>query len=65
MNAASLLKFFIDKKIIKIKENELLKLTSQIGSDVILGKSLIILVLISYRKDKKILQKNKYFIHLL
>ena len=37
MNAASLINFFIKKKIIKIKKNELTKLTSQIGSDVILG----------------------------
>ena len=37
MNAASLLNFFISKKIIKIKKNELIDLTSKIGSDVILG----------------------------
>ena len=37
MNAASLINFFINKKILKIKKNELVKLTSQIGSDVILG----------------------------
>jgi len=37
MNAASLINFFISQKILKIKKNELIKLTSQIGSDVILG----------------------------
>ena len=37
MNAASLINFFINKKIIKIKKNDLIKLTSQIGSDIILG----------------------------
>jgi 4-diphosphocytidyl-2-C-methyl-D-erythritol kinase len=37
MNAASLINFFIDKKILKLTKNELAKLTSQIGSDVILG----------------------------
>ena len=37
MNAASLINFFINKKIIKIKKKELIKLTSKIGSDVILG----------------------------
>ncbi|MDA7582843.1 4-(cytidine 5'-diphospho)-2-C-methyl-D-erythritol kinase [Candidatus Pelagibacter sp.] len=37
MNAASLINFFIIKKILKIKKNELTKLTNQIGSDVILG----------------------------
>ena len=37
MNASSLVNFFIKKKILKIKKNELTKLVSQIGSDVILG----------------------------
>ena len=37
MNVASLINFFINKKILKIKKNELIELTSQIGSDVILG----------------------------
>ena len=37
MNAASLISFFIKKKIIRLKKNELMKLTNQIGSDVILG----------------------------
>ena len=37
MNAASLINFFIDKKIIRLKKNELIKITSLIGSDVILG----------------------------
>ena len=37
MNAASLINFFINQKILKIRKNEIRKLTSQIGSDVILG----------------------------
>jgi 4-diphosphocytidyl-2-C-methyl-D-erythritol kinase len=37
MNAASLIDFFINKKILKISKIELQKLTSQIGSDVIIG----------------------------
>ena len=37
MNAASLINFFINQKILKIKKNELIKLTGKIGSDVILG----------------------------
>ena len=37
MNAASLINFFINQKILKITKNELKKLTNQIGSDVILG----------------------------
>ena len=37
MNAASLINFFINKRILKLKKNELTKLASKIGSDVILG----------------------------
>ncbi|MDA7581276.1 4-(cytidine 5'-diphospho)-2-C-methyl-D-erythritol kinase [Candidatus Pelagibacter sp.] len=37
MNAASLIDFFINKEIIKIKKNDLKVLTNEIGSDVILG----------------------------
>jgi 4-diphosphocytidyl-2-C-methyl-D-erythritol kinase len=37
MNAASLINFFIDKKILKIRKDKLNKLTKLIGSDVILG----------------------------
>ena len=37
MNAASLINFFINQKILKLKKNEIKSLTSQIGSDVILG----------------------------
>ncbi len=37
MNAASILNYFVRKKIIKISKNELLKISKLIGSDVILG----------------------------
>ena len=37
MNAASLINLFIKQKMLKIKKKELIKLTSQIGSDVVLG----------------------------
>ena len=37
MNAASLISFFINKKILKIKKNQLIELINKIGSDVILG----------------------------
>ena len=37
MNAASIINFFIKKKILRINKSELIKLTGQIGSDVILG----------------------------
>ena len=37
MNAASLINFFINKKILKVKKNKLIELADKIGSDVILG----------------------------
>ncbi len=45
MNAACLLKFFIKKKLIRLKKKEIIKITNKIGSDVILGiysKSLVL-----------------------
>ena len=57
MNAASLINFFINQKILKIKKNELIKLTSQIGSDVILGIKPTIAIL-SHNGDLKKYNKN-------
>ena len=37
MNAATILNYFVKKKIIKINKKELLKISKLIGSDVILG----------------------------
>ena len=45
MNAANILNFFIKRKLIKIKKNEIKELSNSIGSDVFLGlysKSLIL-----------------------
>ena len=53
MNAASLIDFFIDKKILRLKKTELIKLTSQIGSDVILGIKPKNTILSSNGKTKK------------
>ena len=53
MNAASLINFFIDKKILKLNKNELAKLTNQIGSDVILGIKPSNTILSSNGKIKK------------
>ena len=58
MNASSLINFFINKKILKLKKNELIKLTGQIGSDVILGINPTNTILFSNGKIKKI---NKNF----
>ena len=57
MNAASLINFFINQKILKIKKNELIKLTSQIGSDVILGIKPTIAIL-SHNGDLKKYNKS-------
>tara|TARA_Y100001970_G_C14102963_1_gene786519 strand:- start:55 stop:900 length:846 start_codon:yes stop_codon:yes gene_type:complete len=53
MNAASLINFFIEKKIIKISNKDLIKLTSQIGSDVILGINPTNTILCANGKIKK------------
>ena len=57
MNAASLINFFINQKILKIKKKELIKLTSQIGSDVILGIKPTITIL-SHNGNLKKYNKN-------
>jgi 4-diphosphocytidyl-2-C-methyl-D-erythritol kinase len=58
MNASSLINFFINKNILKLKKNELLKLASQIGSDVVLGINPANTILFSNGKIKK---NNKNF----
>ena len=63
MNAASLLNFFIEKKIIKLKKNELKKISNEIGSDVILGIKPSSAILLSNGDIKK--YKNKIKFHIL
>ena len=62
MNAASLLNFFIKKKIIKIKKNELKKISNEIGSDVILGIKPLSAILLSNGDIKKYKNKFKFYI---
>jgi 4-diphosphocytidyl-2-C-methyl-D-erythritol kinase len=62
MNAASLLNFFIEKKIIKIKKNELKKISNEIGSDVILGIKPSSAILLSNGDIKKYKNKFKFYI---
>jgi len=52
MNAASILKYFIQKKIIKISKKEIIIISNSIGSDVILGLRFINCVLTSKNKIK-------------
>ena len=61
MNAATLINFFIKKKILKIKKNELIKLTKLIGSDVILGIKPKNTVLSSNGSIKKYNKKIKLY----
>ncbi|WP_415290226.1 4-(cytidine 5'-diphospho)-2-C-methyl-D-erythritol kinase [Candidatus Pelagibacter sp. Uisw_136] len=63
MNAASLLNFFIEKKIIKLKKSELKKISNEIGSDVILGIKPSSAILLSNGDIKK--YKNKIKFHIL
>ncbi len=53
MNAASLIDFFLKSKTLRLKNKELIKLTSQIGSDVILGIKPANSILSSNGKIKK------------
>ena len=61
MNAASLINFFINKKILRLKKNELVKLTSQISSDVILGIKPTNTILSSNGKIKKYDKNIKFY----
>ncbi|MDB9700146.1 4-(cytidine 5'-diphospho)-2-C-methyl-D-erythritol kinase [Candidatus Pelagibacter sp.] len=63
MNAASLLNFFIKKKMIKVKKSELKKISNEIGSDVILGIKPSSAILLSNGDIKK--YKNKIKFHIL
>ena len=63
MNAASLLNFFIEKKIIKIKKDELKKISNEIGSELLLGIKISSAILLSNGDIKK--YKNKIKFHTL
>ena len=52
MNAASILKYFIQKKIIKISKKKIIIISNSIGSDVILGLRFINCVLTSKNRIK-------------
>jgi 4-diphosphocytidyl-2-C-methyl-D-erythritol kinase len=61
MNASSLINFFMDKKIIKIKKDKVVKLCKLIGSDVILGINPSNSILSSNGKIKKFDKKINFF----
>jgi 4-diphosphocytidyl-2-C-methyl-D-erythritol kinase len=62
MNAASILKYFIKKKIIKLKKNEIEKVTDFIGSDVKLGLENRSLILNASGKVQRIKQYKKLYV---
>tara|TARA_B100000795_G_C22688664_1_gene394709 strand:+ start:155 stop:1000 length:846 start_codon:yes stop_codon:yes gene_type:complete len=61
MNAASLINFFVNKNILKLTKTELIKLTSQIGSDVILGTKSGNIILSSRGKIKRYDKNIKFY----
>ena len=62
MNAASILKYLIKKKIIKAKKKEISKVCNLIGSDVILGLDPKSTVLYSKKKIKRFLFRKKIYL---
>ena len=52
MNAASILKYFIKKKIIKLNSNQILEIAEYVGSDVVLGLDSTNTILTSKKKLK-------------
>ena len=61
MNAATILKYFLKKKIIKIKKKEIKEVTNTIGSDVILGLNPKSSILTSKNEIKVFNYKNKIY----
>jgi 4-diphosphocytidyl-2-C-methyl-D-erythritol kinase len=61
MNAANIIKYFIKKKIIKIKKKELLKISRLIGSDVVLGLNSVNSVINSKNDIKNFTNCKKFY----
>ena len=61
MNAANILKYFIKKKIIKLKKAQISKIAEYIGSDVILGLDSTNSILTSKNKIKRYKNCKKLF----
>tara|TARA_Y100001970_G_scaffold264987_1_gene352119 strand:+ start:4322 stop:5167 length:846 start_codon:yes stop_codon:yes gene_type:complete len=62
MNAASVLKYFIKKRIIKISKKEIKEICKLIGSDVILGLNFTNSILTSKNKIKCFKSAKKFYI---
>ena len=62
MNAASILRYLIKKKLIKPKKNEINKLCNLVGSDVILGLDPRFTILYSKKKIKRFTNRKKFYV---
>jgi len=62
MNAANILKFFVQKKIIRITKKEIINISKLIGSDVILGLNLKNSILSSNNEIKYFSNCEKFYI---
>ncbi len=65
MNAATVLNFFIKRKIVNLNQIQIKKLCSLIGSDVILGIKFSNAILTSNNKIKKFSNLPKYYVLLV
>ena len=61
MNAASVLKFLINKKIVKTTKNEIYKISKLVGSDVILGLEPTFSILTSKNQIKRFYNHSKIY----
>ena len=61
MNAASVLNYFVNKKIIKVNKKELIKICKLIGSDVILGLYSTNTILYSNNQIKRFKNSKKIY----
>ena len=62
MNAASLINFFIKKRLIRTNNEEILKISNSVGSDVALGLNLKNLLFKPNNTIKKLSNKKKFFV---
>ena len=62
MNAASILNFFIKKKLIRLKKKEIIKISNSIGSDVFLGLSSKNLILNKNNQIKNFSIRNEFYV---
>ena len=61
MNAASIIKFFVKKKLIKLKKKSIIELSHSIGSDVVLGLYSKNLILKPNNEIKVLSSKKKFY----